>query len=141
MISADLVGCSTARNKGTCDNRKNIRRDQLEARVLNALRHHLMDPALFKEFCEEFTREMNRLRMEGRASIDAAEAEVKRIDRELDTLLNLILKGGAADRLNEKMVVLERRQKELKAFLEDAEEPPPLLHPYPFGEGRLPAWG
>jgi hypothetical protein len=35
---------------------------------------------------------MNRLRMEGRASIDAAEAEVKRIDRELDTLLNLILK-------------------------------------------------
>ncbi|WP_430635605.1 recombinase zinc beta ribbon domain-containing protein [Sphingomonas hankookensis] len=42
MISVDLVGCSTARNKGTCDNRKNIRRDQLEARVLNALRHHLM---------------------------------------------------------------------------------------------------
>ena len=129
MISADLVGCSTARNKGTCDNRKNIRRDQLEARVLNALRHHLMDPELFKEFCDEFTREMNRLRMEGRASIDAAEAEVKRIDRELDTLLNLILKGGAADRLNEKMVVLERRQKELKAFLREAEEPPPLLHP------------
>ncbi|WP_296739687.1 recombinase family protein [Mesorhizobium sp.] len=129
MISADLVGCSTARNKGTCDNRTNIRRDQLEARVLNALRHHLMDPILFKEFCEEFTREMNRLRMEGRTSIDAADAEIKRIDRELDTLLNLILKGGAADRLNEKMVVLERRQKELKAFLEDAEEPPPLLHP------------
>lgn len=104
MISADLVGCSTARNKGTCDNRKNIRRDQLEARVLNALRHHLMDPALFKEFCDEFTREMNRLRMEGRSSIDVAEAEIKKIDRELDTLLNLILKGGAAERLNEKMV-------------------------------------
>ncbi len=129
MISADLVGCSTARNKGTCDNRKNIRRDQLEARVLNALRHHLMDPELFKEFCDEFTREMNRLRMEGRASIDAAEAEIKKIDRELDTLLNLILKGGAAERLNEKMVGLERRQKELKAFLQEAEEPPPLLHP------------
>ncbi|WP_375788541.1 hypothetical protein ACE10Z_14655 [Bradyrhizobium sp. Pha-3] len=129
MISADLIGCSTARNKGTCDNRKNIRRDQLEARVLNALRHHLMDPALFKEFCDEFTREMNRLRIEGRASIDAAEAEIKKIDRELDTLLNVILKGGAADRLNEKMVMLERRQKELKTFLQEAEEPPPLLHP------------
>ena len=46
MISADLVGCSTARNKGTCDNRPNIRRDRLEERVLNALRFHLMDPAL-----------------------------------------------------------------------------------------------
>jgi site-specific DNA recombinase len=68
---------------------------------------------------------MNRLRMEGRASIDAAEAEIKRIDRELDTLLNLILKGGVADRLNEKMVALEGRQKELKAFVQNAEEPPP----------------
>ncbi|AHJ62534.1 Site-specific recombinase [Granulibacter bethesdensis] len=88
-----------------------------------------MDPALFKEFCDEFTREMNRLRMKGRSSIDAAQAEIKRIDRELDTLLNLILKGGAAERLNEKMVGLERRQKALKAFLQEAEEPPPLLHP------------
>lgn len=129
MISADLVGCSTARNKGTCDNRKNIRRDRLEARVLSSLRHHLMDPALFKEFCDEFTREMNRLRMEGRASIDSAEAEIKKIDRELDTLLNLILKGGAADRLNEKMVSLERRKKEMEQFLAEADEPPPLLHP------------
>ncbi len=40
-----------------------------------------------------------------------------------------ILKGGAAERLNEKMVGLERRQKELKAFLQEADEPPPLLHP------------
>jgi site-specific DNA recombinase len=65
----------------------------------------------------------------GRASIDAAVAEVKRIDRELDTLLNLILKGGVPDRINEKMVALEGRKKSLETFLSDAEEPPPLLHP------------
>jgi site-specific DNA recombinase len=129
MVSADLLGCSTARNKGTCDNRTNIRRDQLEERVLGALRYHLMDPALFAEFCDEFTREMNRLRMEGRASIDAAEAEIKKIDRDLDMLVELILKGGHADRLNEKMLVLEKRQKTLKEFLATAETPPPLLHP------------
>jgi site-specific DNA recombinase len=129
MISVDLVGCATARNKGTCNNRRNIRRDQLEARVLNALRHHLMDPTLFKEFCDEFTREMNRLRMEGQASIDTAEADIKRIDRELDTLLNLILKGGAADKINEKMVALEKRKKSLETVLTEAEAPPPQLHP------------
>ncbi|MFD2439948.1 recombinase zinc beta ribbon domain-containing protein [Paracoccus kondratievae] len=56
MISKDLLGCSTARNKGTCDNRINIRRDALEASVLNGLRKHLMEPALFREFCTEFTR-------------------------------------------------------------------------------------
>ncbi|KTW04191.1 resolvase, partial [Sphingomonas sanguinis] len=110
----------------------NIRRDQLEARVLNALRHHLMDPALFKEFCDEFTREMNRLRMEGRSSIDAAEAEIKKIDRELDKLMKLIMASGSDDaptRMMKQMKDLESRQNELKTFLQEAEEPPPLLHP------------
>ena len=48
MVSATLLGCSTSRNKGVCDNRTNIRRDRLEARVLAALRDKLLDPALFK---------------------------------------------------------------------------------------------
>jgi len=119
-ISATLIGCSTARKKGTCDNRMNIRRDELETRVLNALRTKLVDPAMFV-----FTQEMNR---QGRAGIAAAEAESAQIDRELDTLLNLILKGGAADAINAKMVLLEQRKKELALFLAEAEEPPPLLH-------------
>jgi site-specific DNA recombinase len=129
MISATHVGCSTARNKGTCDNRRSIARPDLEERVLNALRHNLMDPELFEAFCEEFTREMNRLRIEGRSSLEAAESEIRRTERELDTLLNLILKGGAADRINEKMVALEKRKRELETFLQEADEPPPLLHP------------
>ncbi|WP_244491133.1 recombinase zinc beta ribbon domain-containing protein [Paramesorhizobium deserti] len=82
-ISATLIGCSTARNKGICDNRVNIRRDELESRVLNALRTRLVDPALFARFCEVFTRRsVNRLRMDSRASINAARAEVEKIDRE-----------------------------------------------------------
>ena len=129
MISAELVGCSTARNKGTCENRTNIRRDVLEQRVLDALRHHLMEPELFAEFCEEFTREMNRVRSAGRHSIEVAQAEVKKIDRDLDMLVDMILRGGAADRLNAKMLVMEQRKRELEERLAQATEPPPLLHP------------
>ena len=129
MISADLIGCSTARNKGTCENRRSIQRSRLEERVLNALRYHLMDPTLFKEFCDEFTREMNRLRMEGSATIEGARSEVRRIERELDKLLVLILRGGAADKINTKMVQLEHRKAEVERQLADAETPPPLLHP------------
>ncbi|WP_336974624.1 recombinase family protein [Sphingobium aromaticiconvertens] len=129
MISAAMLGCATARNKGTCDNRLNIRRDRLEERVLNALRHHLMDPTLFAEFCEEFTREINRLRSNAGAAITAAQAEISKIDRDLDMLVNLILRGGAADKINAKMVGLEARKKELERDLAQAQEPPPLLHP------------
>ena len=129
QISATLIGCSTARNKGTCDNRLNIRRDELEARVLTALRTKLVDPELFAHFCEVFTQEMNRLRLEGRAGIATAEAEIARVDRESDTLVNLILKGGAADAINAKLLTLESRKRELQRFLAEAQEPPPMLHP------------
>lgn len=118
------------RNKGTCENSMNIRRDALEARVLNALRHNLMQPELFKEFCEEFTREMNRLRMEGRATIDTAMAEKKKIERELEKILDLYLKDAlSVDMVKERSKRLEARKKELEAILAEAEEPPPLLHP------------
>jgi len=102
MISATHLGCSTARNKGGCS-RTAIKRTELEARVLGALKSKLMDPALFREFCDEFTREMNRLRMQGLASLEAARSEVKRIDRELDTLLDLILKAEPPRGINAKM--------------------------------------
>ena len=56
-INAHHFGCSTARNKGTCINLLTIRRDVLEAMVLDALRHRLMDPELFRVFVAEFTAE------------------------------------------------------------------------------------
>ncbi|MFT8933429.1 MAG: recombinase family protein [Acetobacter syzygii] len=132
MISKDLLGCSTARNKGTCDNRLNIRRDALEASVLSGLRTHLMEPDLFKEFCNEFTREVNRLRMELGADLAAMRNEIPRIDRELDKLLNLILASDdieASKRVMKKMTTLEARKEELEQKVANTEEPPPLLHP------------
>ena len=130
MISKDLLGCATARNKGTCTNRLNIRRDQLEPRILNALQHRLMNPTLFKDFCEEFTREMNRLRMEGRATLDAARLELKRIDREMEKLVQALLDETLpAAVIKERSSKLEARKTDLEQVLTDAEEPPPLLHP------------
>jgi hypothetical protein len=74
-------------------------------------------------------RKVRFLRMEVGATLTASRAEVKRIDRELDTLLNPILKGRHAERINAKLVQLEARKAELERALADAEERPPLLHP------------
>jgi site-specific DNA recombinase len=59
-ISQSHYGCSTARNKGTCDNLLAIRRDKLEATVLDGLKHRLMQPELVTAFVDEFHREINR---------------------------------------------------------------------------------
>ena len=132
MISKDLLGCATSRNKGTCDNRQNIRRDALEASVLSGLRTHLMEPELFKEFCGEFTREVNRLRIERGAGLTVMRAELPRIDRELDKLMKLILASDdidASKRVMKQMKELETRKEYLEKALAEAVEPPPLLHP------------
>ena len=48
-ISQTHYGCSTARNKGTCDNLLTLRRDDLEAKVLDGLKHHLMHPEMITD--------------------------------------------------------------------------------------------
>jgi DNA invertase Pin-like site-specific DNA recombinase len=129
LISATLLGCSTARNKGTCANRLNIRRDGLEARILNALQHHLMDPTLFQAFCEEFTREVNRLRREGRAALEAERGELARVERQIRALIEAIKAGMFQPSMKAELDSLEARKAALTATLAQAEEPPPLLHP------------
>ncbi|MCG0999353.1 recombinase family protein [Acetobacter persici] len=129
MISKNHLGCSTARNKGTCDNRLTIRRDVLEKSVLNGLQTQMMDPALFKEFCDEFTREVNRLRMEKGADLVALKSELPKIERELDKAVQAILDGFASSALKTRMEQLEARKAEIEERLAEAPSPPPLLHP------------
>ena len=45
--------CFDARDQGTCSNRLTIRRDEVEQRVLHALREKLLRQDLFEEFWEE----------------------------------------------------------------------------------------
>jgi site-specific DNA recombinase len=129
LISKDLLGCAASRNKGTCDNRLNIRRDALEASILNGLRKHLMSPELFNEFCAEFTREVNRLRIERGADLAGWKSELEKVDRELDKMVEAILQGFPPAKLKDKAEKLEARKSQLTVLLENADEPPPLLHP------------
>ncbi|RWR04250.1 recombinase family protein [Paenirhodobacter populi] len=128
-ISATHIGCSTARNKGTCDNRVNIRRDELESRVLNALRSRMLDPKIFAEFCDAYTKEINRLRMESSAHINRAKAEIEKIDKEEQRLMDLYLKEAISiEAVKQRGDQLKARKAELTDFLATATEPPPLLH-------------
>ncbi|WEK43299.1 MAG: recombinase family protein [Candidatus Sphingomonas colombiensis] len=129
MISKDLLGCSSARNKGTCDNRMNIRRDALETSVLVGLRTHLMEPELFKAFCDEFTREVNRLRIERDATAASWRDELERVKRNLDKAIQAILDGVPGAVLKDKIGNLEDRKAVLVELVANSTEPAPLLHP------------
>ena len=129
MISKDLYGCAAARNKGTCDNWRNIRRDVLEATVFDGLRSHLMDPELFKEFVTEFTRELNRLRSADSANHARMRAELATIGRKIRKIIDAITDGVPALSLKDEVMALEARQEELNTKLANAKDPEPLIHP------------
>jgi hypothetical protein len=93
------------------------------------LQEKLLNQELFEEFCEAFTREINRLRMEQRASMTSAKREVARIGTRIKKLLNLMLDDEiAVDEGKVEMKALDGRRKELEAQLKTADEPPALLH-------------
>ncbi|MGH7719125.1 MAG: recombinase zinc beta ribbon domain-containing protein [Gemmatimonadaceae bacterium] len=95
MAGRNRLACFGAREKDTCDNHLTVRRDEVEARVLKALQEKLLRQDLFEEFCEEFTREMNRLRMQHRASLSAAEHEIERIEARRKKLIEMVMEGVA----------------------------------------------
>ena len=128
-LSAERLGCATARYKGTCDNRRTIRRDVLDAVVLEGLQSHVMDPALCDLFCQEYTRQMNRLHRENNAERKGDRSALAKIERELDRLVQALMDGVPASRVKDKMTDLEDRKAGLEARLKDGEDSVVLLHP------------
>ena len=129
-ISANLFGCAAARNRGTCGNRINIRVETLEEIILAGLRTQLMEPELFKVFCEEFHGEVNRLRIDENAAAAMQRAELDHLERRIRRIVELITDEDAPVRaLKNELVALEARQLVLQQELAEIGAPAPLLHP------------
>jgi len=128
MYWRDRLACFGARSRGTCTNRLTISRQEVEERVLVALRDKLMRRDLFEDFCRECVRELNRLRMEHRASLSHGRQELAAVEREIQKFIQAIKDGVSALSIKDELLSLEARKAELQSRLE-APEMPELLHP------------
>ena len=129
MNGASRYACSNARNRGTCSNHHSIRRDELEARVLDGLRTKLMHPDLVKEFIDEFHREFNRLAAERDHARNRAQRDLERTTREIGRIIQAIKDGVPAMTLKDELMALEARKADLERAVTDAPAPIPRLHP------------
>ena len=138
MASSNRLACAGARDRGTCENRLTIRRDEVEARVLKAMEDRLWNEELFEEFCTEFTRERNRLHGEAAAAAAAALQEQKAIDARLAQHMDWVATGEWRSNpkldahVRQEMTDLLERKSELAATVaaaERAQRTRPLLHP------------
>ena len=128
MYWRDRLACFGARSRGTSTNRLTISRQEVEERVLIALREELMRRDLFEDFCHEYVRELNRLRLEHRASLSHGRRELAAVEREIRKFIQAIKDGVSTLSIKDELLSLEARKAELQSRLE-APEMPELLHP------------
>ena len=101
VYSREQLGCFGTRDRGTC-NKLTISRLEVEARVLSALQDKLMRKDFFEEFCRDFAREMNRLRMEQRAGLTGAKRELERVKRDIQKVIEAVVNGVKGSELKDR---------------------------------------
>lgn len=127
IYNHDLLGCFNARERGTCDNWRRIRRPDLEARVLTAMRERLFDPGMYDAFRAGYDDEIARLRGEHQATYAGVGRERQKVESEIGRIVAAIAAGGWSEALHARLTELEARKAQLVA----AEAPPvfPTLAP------------
>ena len=123
------LACFGARERGSCGNHLTIGRDEVEARVLSALRDKLLNQELFEEFCQEFTREMNRLLMEEHGRQAGARRELVQLEGQRKKLVQSIMDGVPGSLVKDDLIAVAARREELECQLAQVGQPKPLLHP------------
>ncbi len=128
-IARNRLGCFGASSRGTCTNHLRIRRDEVEQRVLKALTEKLLRQELFEEFCNEFTKEMNRLVMEHRAEVTALKRELQRLEARRAKIVESIMEGVPGREVKDELIAIGARRDEIERQLATGSQAPPLLHP------------
>jgi hypothetical protein len=127
VASNDRFACNGARVAGTCDNMLRIARQEIDRRVLGALRDDLLDPELFTDFCDAFTEELNRHRRAQRAVLAQAKRDLATVERDIRSIVQAVKDGFASKAMAVELATLEERQEELTRML--SVPAPPSLHP------------
>jgi site-specific DNA recombinase len=103
--------------------------DDLESTVLGALKDRLMDPELCAVFCEEYARRVNELRIERNASIHGYKAELGKLKKQRDRIIQAVKDGYATPDLKVELDNVVARREELESLVARTEEAPVLLRP------------
>lgn len=127
LSSHDFLVCFNARSRGTCTNRRSIKRQEVEARVLRAMRERFFEPGAFAAFCEGFAAEMELQRREHLKQRAGARRELETVEREIRKIIDWIKAGVAPLSIKDELEALDARKAALK--IASAVTLMPALHP------------
>ena len=124
IVDAANYGCAAHRSKGTCGNDRRIRREELERRVLDGLKHRLLAPELVEEFARAFQEEVNRLAAEQTPRRAEDEGRLDAVQRKIASMIRAIEDGLYQPSMKARMAELEAEKAALEERLAAAPEPP-----------------
>ncbi|WP_259444919.1 recombinase family protein [Neotabrizicola shimadae] len=130
MISATRYGCAAARNSGICTNRKTIARSEVETRVLEGLKHHLLRPDMIATFLAEVREELQKERLAMLQARSGSERRLHEVNRSIAAVVDAIAAGMFHPSMKAKMDTLEDERARLEAELSALPAADPVaLHP------------
>jgi Recombinase zinc beta ribbon domain/Recombinase len=90
IVVNDRYGCLGHFRKGTCDNGRTIRRDDIERRVLVGLTDKLVSPEAVAVAVRAYAEETNRQNLERRARVETSRRALEKIERGIKGILDAI---------------------------------------------------
>jgi len=129
IVVNDRYGCLGHFRKGTCDNGRTIRRDDIERRVLAGLTDKLVSPEAVAVAVRAYVEETNRQNHERRAQAETSRRALEKIDRGIKGILEAIEDGMYQPAMKARMSELEQQKAEIEKRLAEAPVDLPDVHP------------
>ena len=128
-VGKDYLRCTSAHRHDGCTSGKSIKRGMLEALVIEALQHQLMQPDLVEDFIAAFNEETSKHASDGAIERKQLQKRLSEISKQLEGLITAVAEGLRSDTLQERLTALEIERKELELKLAEPEAAPVHLHP------------
>lgn len=123
----DTLTCFNATSRATCTNRRKIKRQDVEGRVLHAVQTLFFARGAFEEFCRGYVEEMEAQRKHQVERAALAKREFATVKRRQSEILKALSEGYRSEAWKGELLELDARAASLEAALNQPHAP--ALHP------------
>lgn len=129
IIVNDRYGCTSHFRKGTCTNRRTIRRVELERRALQGISERLVSAEAVKTAVAAYIEQINASTREHKAQADLDRRSLDKVERGIGGILVAIEDGMYQPSLKARLADLERQKAELQQRQSERPAIVPFIHP------------
>ncbi|WP_425457295.1 recombinase family protein [Azospirillum ramasamyi] len=125
LVGKDYYGCNRHRSKGTCGNGLKVRLGDIEGRVVDALRHWLLQPDVLAKGVANIRELVARVGAEAGKETAALRRKLASLEGQVSNIVDAIATGMRSTALAAKLAALEAEAEAVKAAMAEATAPMP----------------